>query len=154
MSRITILAVGKIKHPALKQLEKEYLDRLSHYTKCQIVEVKDSSSKDPKRKCEEESEAIKRKLSPGDHIVILDWQGKNFTSPQLAGQIQKINNQGISNTTFIIGGAYGLNDSIRKKANLTLSLSTLTLPHELARIFLLEQLYRAHTILRNEKYHH
>lgn len=154
MSRITILAVGKIKHPAFKQLEKEYLDRLSHYTKCQIIEVKDSPSKDPKRKCEEESEAIQRKLSSRDHIVVLDWQGISFTSPQLANQIQKINNQGISNTVFVIGGAYGLDNSIKKKANLILSLSILTLPHELARIFLLEQLYRAHAILKGEKYHH
>lgn len=154
MARITILAVGKIKHVAFKHLQEEYFQRLSHYVSCCLVEVKDSPQKESTKKIKEESELILKRLTKDDFVILLDETGKALTSKNLAKQVETINHQGIRHLVFVIGGPYGVSEVLKKRANQRLSLSTLTLPHELARVFLLEQLYRAHTILRGEKYHH
>lgn len=154
MSLINILAIGKIKNRALKELEQEYLDRLSRYTACDLRELKDSSAQTPQKKISDESKNILERIPPGTFVIILDKMGQQFTSERLAKFIQEKNNRGIKGIFFIIGGAYGLSDEIKKRSNHLLSLSTLTLTHELARVILFEQLYRAHTILRGEKYHH
>lgn len=143
MPRITILAVGKLKDPLLGGLEDKYLNRLSHYVNVEVKCLQDSPV--PK---------IIKALSDSDHIIVLDQKGTAMTSEGLACELQNLANRSVRNVVFVIGGAYGLDESVRRKANRIISLSAFTFPHELARIILLEQLYRAHTLLRGEKYHH
>lgn len=154
MPKISIIVIGKTKNKAYLELESEYLSRLVHYTGAEIITLKDSASKVAAQKIKEESEAIEKIIQPGDKLIVLDERGKSITSVQLAQTIQTDDNQGIKRHVYIIGGAFGLSESIKKKAHLLLGLSALTLPHELARVTLLEQLYRAYTIIRGEKYHH
>lgn len=135
---ITIIAVGKIKNPHLKALEEDYAARLKHYTSLEIRELKKNNFV----------------FNPSDVVVALDERGKTFTSVQLSAWIQEQQNRSVKNIVFVVGDAYTVDPAVKTRANLTLSLSALTLPHELARVFLIEQLYRAHTILRGEKYHH
>ncbi len=141
MPRITILAVGKLKDPLMGELQEKYLNRLSHYVNVEV-------------KCVQEGLQLLKALSDSDHIIVLDSKGETMTSVGLAQELQNLANRSVKHVVFVIGGAYGLDPSVRKKANRVISLSALTFPHELARVILLEQLYRAHTILRGEKYHH
>lgn len=145
MSNLVLLAVGKIKNASLANLQQDYLNRLLHYTRCELVEVRDAA---------DVREALLKKLQPQDYVVVLDETGRQFTSPSFSRHLQTIYNQSTKRLVFIVGGAYGLDLEIKNRAQLVLSLATLTLPHELARVLLLEQLYRAHTILKGEKYHH
>lgn len=140
MPALTVIAVGKIKNPHLKSLEEDYAKRLRHYTAFEIKEIKENK--------------FDKFLEPGDFVVALDERGKSLTSMNLAVWLKEQQNRSVKNIVFVIGDAYELDPAVKKRANLTLTLSALTLPHELARVFLLEQLYRAHTILRGEKYHH
>ncbi|HEY6901408.1 MAG TPA: 23S rRNA (pseudouridine(1915)-N(3))-methyltransferase RlmH, partial [Puia sp.] len=101
-----------------------------------------------------EAEIILQNLAKDDFLVALDERGKQFTSENLAQFIQTRGNESVKNLVFLIGGVYGLDESVLSRANYRWSLSLLTLPHQLVRLLLSEQLYRACTILRNEKYHH
>lgn len=101
-----------------------------------------------------EGEAILKLLETQDYLIALDERGKPFTSPQLASFIQDRANDSTKQLVFLIGGAYGLDTAVLKRANFTWSLSNLTFPHQLVRLILAEQVYRACSILRNEKYHH
>ena len=109
------------------------------------------SEMDLKRK---EGETILNWLDKNDYLVALDEHGKQLSSESLADFIQKRSNQGLKNIVFLIGGAFGLDDAVLKRSDFTWSLSSLTFPHQLVRLVLAEQVYRACTILRNEKYHH
>ena len=137
--KIKLFAVGKLKARFARIAADEYKSRIVHYVPFEVVEVKE--------------EAIVQNLS-GDYFnVLLDQRGKMFTSEQFA---QFINDKLVhyrKDIAFFIDGADGFSDAERKKADFLLSLSKMTLPHELARVFLLEQLYRAFTIIRGEKYH-
>jgi len=101
-----------------------------------------------------EAESILKMLEDSDYLVALDERGKSFSSAQLGVFLQSRANESTKNVIFLIGGAYGIDRSVLKRANLTWSLSALTFPHQLVRLILAEQVYRACTILRNEKYHH
>lgn len=101
-----------------------------------------------------EGELILKNLSPTDFLTVLDERGKMIDSMKLAGMLQSRANESARNCIFLIGGAFGVDDSIRERSNFTWSLSPLTFPHQLVRLILAEQVYRACTILRNEKYHH
>lgn len=146
MARIVFLFVGKVKNPSYRDLEQTYFKRLTHYAPSQIVEIKDSAANDP--------EAFLRHLTPADPFIVLDEKGITITSVKLSQQIQGQYNRGVKNIFFAIGGPYGFPAKVKERASLLLSLSALTLPHELARSVLLEQVYRAHTILAGEQYHH
>ena len=139
MALIRLVAIGKIKNPHLKALEADYAARLKHYTTFEIKESKDSKL---------------RFFSPSEYVVALDERGKKLGSVELAGWFKEQYNRSAKKIVFVIGDAYALDPAVKTRANLVLSLSALTLPHELARVFLLEQLYRAHTILKGEHYHH
>jgi len=154
MSQILLLAVGKLKLTENKSLCQNYLERLSHYTKFEMIEVPDASGLDPDRQKIKESESLVEKIKAGDFVILLDETGKEFTSRAFAEKIQSLYNAAHKRIVFVMGGAYGLSDALKKRGQLTLALSQLTLPHELARVVFLEQLYRAHTILKGEKYHH
>ena len=149
---IKLITTGKIKEKYLKEAISEYTKRLSKYTKLEIIELNDYDFDNKNIVLEKEKEQILKHISDKDYIVTLEIEGKQFSSTEFA---EKINNIFInnSNITFIIGGSYGLHDDIKKKSNLALSFSKFTFPHQLFRVILLEQIYRAFKIIKNKSYH-
>ena len=142
---IKIICVGKIKEAFYRDAINEYMKRLTKYHKVEIIEVADSNIK-------EEKELILKKIDKRDYIITLEIEGRENTSEYFANLIDKtlINN---SNITFIVGGSDGLDDEIKKLSNYKLSFSRMTFPHQLFRVILLEQIYRAFRIINNESYH-
>lgn len=154
--KIRIIIVGKTKEKFLKQGEDEFLKRLAHYCQLEwtiIKEEKIIANKTSQIVMLKEAEKIVKQISKGAYIVALDRAGEQMSSEQLAELLQHKMNQGVAEITFIIGGALGLDQSILKAAAKILSLSKMTFTHELSRLVLLEQLYRAFTILKGTKYH-
>ena len=155
--KITVLAVGKTDRKELQQLMDVYRKRLTHYIKFEIKivpdikNVKNLSMAEQKKK---EGEAILNEVSSSDVLVLLDERGKQFSSKELSVSLQKRMNSGIKNLVFVIGGPYGFSDTVYQKALQEISLSKMPFSHQMIRLFFVEQLYRAFTILRNEPYHH
>lgn len=149
---IKIICVGKIKEQFFKEAILEYEKRISKYTDIEIIEVIDEGLSDMKTAIKRESEKILKYINNKDYIITLEIEGKELSSVELAKKIDTIYNN-YSNITFIIGGSYGLDDTIKKLANFHLSFSKLTFPHQLFRIVLLEQIYRSFKINNNETYH-
>ncbi len=155
--KITIIQIGKTASNPLKELENEYLKRLSIYIKPEIIVIKDSG----KAKSESEKLTLKEKEAasiiakiPKDHfIVALDETGTQYSSVKFADLIRIKKNQS-ENILFIIGGVYGLSNQVREMADLILSFSKMTFTHEMIRTLLLEQIYRALTIIGGKKYHY
>lgn len=147
---IKIICPGKIKEQYLKEAISEYQKRLSKYTKLEIVEIEDEPNKE--KALTIEAEKIKKHIKENDYIITLEIEGKKISSKELANLIDKtlITN---SNIVFIIGGSYGLDNSIKARSNYHLSFSNLTFPHQLFRVILLEQIYRSFKIINNESYH-
>jgi 23S rRNA (pseudouridine1915-N3)-methyltransferase len=152
--KVVLIFTGKTIDAWLKEGIEVYLKRIPHYLPIEIKVVSASAQKDRNRAMEEEHKSIGEKILPGDFIVVLDESGKEITSRQFASQFEKWMMQGIPRIVFIIGGAFGTAESLRKKAGLTLSVSKFTLTHQMVRLVLVEQIYRALTITRNEGYHH
>ncbi|EDL65395.1 23S rRNA (pseudouridine(1915)-N(3))-methyltransferase RlmH [Bacillus sp. SG-1] len=156
---ISIVTVGKLKEKYLKQGIDEYLKRLSAYAKVEIIEVSDEKAPEELSETEmaqvkgKEGERILSKISPDAHVIALAIEGKMRTSEDLADNLDKLATYGKSKVTFVIGGSLGLSDEVMKRANETLSFSKMTFPHQLMRLFLVEQVYRAFRINRNEPYH-
>lgn len=148
---INIICVGKIKEKYFKDAITEYVKRIGKYSKISIIEVQDYDY-DKEKTLKLEAINIKKYINPRDYIITLEIEGKLNDSVSLSIELEKIyiNN---SNITFIIGGSYGLDDSIKEISNYRLSLSKLTFPHQLFRVILLEQIYRSFKILNNETYH-
>lgn len=156
MQNITIITLGKLKETYWQEAEAEYLKRLKPYAKIQIHELKEESfsEKDSKENIKEkEAEKILSFVSKIKDalIIVLDEHGKQFPSVEFAGQFSI---QGVNDIIFIIGGPLGLDESVLKIANQKLSLSSMTFTHQMARIFLLEQIYRSQMINNNRKYHY
>ena len=155
--KISLWAIGKSNEPYVKTGIEEFTKRISRYypVEWNIIPVPKNagmlSEMDLKKK---EAEIISQWLRPEDFLVALDEKGKQLSSEGLATFLQSRSNESIKNIVFLIGGAFGLDDQVIAKAKFTWSLSTLTFPHQLVRLILAEQIYRACTILRNEKYHH
>ena len=149
---IKLITVGSIKEKYLQEAIKEYSKRLQKYTNLEIIEIKDEGLVEPQKAIELESSKIEKHLNNRDYIITLEIEGKEYTSLEFA---EKINNILIenSNIVFIIGGSYGLSKSLKEKANMHLSFSKMTFPHQLFRVILLEQIYRAYKINNNESYH-
>lgn len=137
--RIKIIAVGKIKKEYIKKGIMDYSKRIVHYIPFEIVEVKE--------------EHLNRFIDADAFNVLLDEKGKALTSAAFALFIEKMMISSVKDIVFFVGGAEGFSDEFRKKADFLLSLSKMTLPHEMARMVLVEQIYRAFTIIRGEKYH-
>lgn len=156
---ITIVAVGKLKEKYLQQGIQEYMKRLSTYAKVQIVEVPDEkapetlSDKEAERVKAREGERILAKISPEAYVITLEINGKMLTSEQLAGKMDELALYGKSKFVFVIGGSLGLSEAVMKRSNFALSFSKMTFPHQLMRLVLLEQVYRAWRINRGEPYH-
>ena len=141
--------VGKTKNKSIKALQDEYLGRLSHFLKCEVVDIKDSA---PHESVDIEGERILAALNQKTFAVLLDVKGESISSQGLAGEIEKWQNRGLKEVSFIIGGAEGVSRRVAERADISLSLSFLTFTHEMARAFLLEQLYRAYTIIKGFPY--
>lgn len=150
-SMIKIICVGKIKEKYLVDAIKEYLKRLSKYTKVNIIEVPDENF-DIKKTLIKEKDSILKYIDEKDYIITLDIEGKNISSIELAEKIKNIQIN-YSDICFIIGGSYGLHKDIKEKSNYSLSFSKMTFPHQLFRVMLLEQIYRTYKINNNESYH-
>ena len=155
--RISLLLIGKTTPAYLQAAIDDYANRLPHYTPFEIItlpDVKNPKSLTTEQLKQKEGEAFLSKLNTDDYLVLLDDKGAEYTSPEFAQFIQHRANSGIRRLVFIIGGAFGFSADVYARANHKLSLSRLTFSHQLVRPIFLEQLYRAHTILRNEPYHH
>jgi len=149
---IKIICVGKIKEKFFKDAIEEYKKRLTKYTKISIIEVEDININNEELIKQKESELILKHIEKKDYIITLEIEGKQLTSIELSNKIEDLE-QTNPNITFIIGGSYGLDDEIKKISNFKLSFSKLTFPHQLFRVILLEQIYRAYKIKNNESYH-
>jgi len=149
---IKIITVGSIKESYLREAIEEYKKRLSKYTSLEIIECKDEGLVEKEKTLKLEEEKILKYINEKDYIITLEIEGKEFTSEEFAEKIDKIQIEN-SNITFIIGGSYGLSDNIKSKSNLKLSFSKMTFPHQLFRVILLEQIYRAFKINHHESYH-
>lgn len=153
--KIRLLCVGKLKIPFCKEACAHYLTRIGHHRQILCTELRDGASSLPvERRKAEEGQRILDALSPNDVLLVLDEHGATLTSPQLAQLLEKLEVSGSGTPCFVVGGAYGLDSSVLDKAARRISLSPMTFPHELARVILLEQLYRADCILRKSPYHH
>jgi 23S rRNA (pseudouridine1915-N3)-methyltransferase len=152
--KIELIFTGKISESWLKEGVEIYLKRIPFYLPVNVNVISSSEQKDRRKAMEEEAMSILKKISPGDVIVVLDENGKEMTSRKLAAQFEGWMNQSVSKVVFVTGGAFGTAESLRKKANLVLSVSRFTFTHQMVRLILVEQIYRALTITRNENYHH
>ena len=152
--KILLLLVGKTSEAYLKEGIEVYLKRLTNYISLSQGVLALSPAKDKRIAIEEESKSIQSKLLPGDFIVVLDEGGSDVGSRQLAGMFQKWMVNGIGRVVFIIGGPFGISPALKQKANLILSVSKFTFTHQMVRLILVEQIYRAMTIIKNESYHH
>ena len=152
--KILLLLVGKTSEAYLKEGIDVYLKRLSNYVSISVNVLSVSSAKDKRKSIEEESKSIQSKLLPGDFLVVLDEAGKEIGSRQLAELFQKWMVQGIGRVVFVIGGPFGIALELKQRANLILSVSKFTFTHQMVRLILVEQIYRAMTIIKNESYHH
>jgi 23S rRNA (pseudouridine1915-N3)-methyltransferase len=156
---ITIITVGKLKEKYLKQGIDEYLKRLTAYAKVDIIELPDEKAPETLSDVEmlqikeKEGERILSKINPDAHVIALAIEGKMKTSEELADTIDKLGTYGKSKITFIIGGSLGLSQEVMKRADEALSFSKMTFPHQLMRLILVEQIYRAYRIIRGEPYH-
>ena len=151
---ISIIAVGKLKEKAYKDLVDEYVKRLSAYTRVEIIEVADETNQLEDAKVKKlEGERILKAMKKDSFTVLLDLRGRMLNSKELALKIQEINTYHSSNITFIIGGSLGVSDEVYERADYKWKLSDLTFPHNLVRVILLEQIYRSYKIINNEPYH-
>jgi 23S rRNA (pseudouridine1915-N3)-methyltransferase len=155
--KIEFWTVGKAHEPYVKNGIEEFTKRITNYfpVSWNIIQLpKNTASLNETNLKKKEGETILNLLRKEDYLVLLDEKGKQLSSEELATFIQARGNESNKNIIFLIGGAYGVNEDIQKRANYQWSLSKLVFPHQLVRLILSEQVYRACTILRNEKYHH
>ena len=154
---IRLLAIGKTDNKALQTLIDDYTKRLSFYIKFEleiIPDIKNVKNLSENQQKDKEGELILAKLTATDQLILLDENGKNFSSVGFADELQKKMNSGVKTLVFVIGGPYGFSEEVYKKAQGKISLSLMTFSHQMVRLFFIEQLYRGFTILRNEPYHH
>ena len=156
---ISIITVGKLKEKYLKQGIAEYTKRLSAYAKVEEIELADEkapenlSENDMLIVKQKEGERILAKISPDTHVIALAIEGSMKSSEQLTANLDRLATYGKSKVAFVIGGSLGLSEDVMKRADETLSFSKMTFPHQLMKLILLEQIYRAFRINRNEPYH-
>jgi len=150
----TVLCIGKMRFAAYRSAADEYLKRLRHYLTLRELELKTPASPHltPDQIREQESRQLMQAVLPATHLFVLDERGKHIDSMAFAALLGDLSSRS-QDFAFVIGGAYGHHDILRSRANTLLALSQMTFPHELARVLLYEQIYRAMTILKNEPYH-
>ena len=146
---ITILCVGKLKEQYWMDAVDDYAQRLSKYCTLKIDEVKESDRDDK----DEEGANLLKRIKKEDYVITLEINGKHINSDELANTLETLSISGKSKVVFVIGGSEGLSKEISERADFRLSFSKMTFPHRLARVMLLEQVYRSFKIIKNEKYH-
>ena len=154
---IKLLAIGKTDNKNLQTLIDDYSKRLSFYIKFEleiIPDLKNAKNLSESQQKEKEGELILSKIAPTDQLILLDENGSTFSSIGFSEYLQKKMNAGIKTLVFVIGGPYGFSEEIYKKAQGKISLSEMTFSHQMVRLFVIEQIYRGFTILKNEPYHH
>lgn len=154
---IKLLAIGKTDNKNLQSLIDEYAKRFSFYIKFDleiIPDIKNVKNLSESQQKEKEGELILSKITPTDQLILLDENGKTFSSVAFADELQKKMNSGVKTLVFVIGGPYGFSKNVYEKSFSKISLSQMTFSHQMVRLFVIEQLYRGFTILKNEPYHH
>lgn len=154
---IKLIAIGKTDDKNLQALIDEYSKRLNFYIKFEleiIADIKNVKNLSESQQKEKEGELILSKITATDQLILLDENGKTFSSLSFSEELQKKMNSGIKTLVFVIGGPYGFSAAIYAKANGKISLSQMTFSHQMVRLFFIEQLYRGFTILKGEPYHH
>ena len=154
---IRLLTIGKTDNKALQTLIDDYTKRLSFYVKFDleiIPDIKNVKNLSEAQQKEKEGELILSKITPTDQLILLDENGKTFSSVGFSDFLQKKMNAGTKTLVFVIGGPYGFSETVYQKAQGKVSLSEMTFSHQMVRLFVIEQIYRGFTILRNEPYHH
>ncbi|NOR28287.1 MAG: 23S rRNA (pseudouridine(1915)-N(3))-methyltransferase RlmH [Lutibacter sp.] len=155
--KIKLLAIGKTDAKNLQTLIETYQNRLKHYINFTIEiipDIKNAKNLSQTQQKEKEGELILKKLAATDVLILLDEKGKEFRSIEFSKYLQKKMNSGIKQLVIVIGGPYGFSEAIYKKSQGKISLSKMTFSHQMIRLFVVEQIYRAFTILKNEPYHH
>lgn len=154
--KIKLLLIGKTIDRSIQQIEADYGKRIKHYTAFEPVVIDNSAVRTGPEPVirQKEGEMILKRVGPSDHLVLLDEHGKTYTSVQWANEINNWMNSSKKTVVLAVGGAYGFSDEVKKRANSLVSLSAMTFSHQMVRIIVLEQVYRAFTILNNEPYHH
>lgn len=153
--KITVIAEGKTSTPEISRLIDGYLRRIGHYIGFELVELPDvRGCRDSESQKRAEGDAILKRLTAADTVVLLDERGREMTSVEFARFLEGRMNAGIKRLVFIIGGPYGFSQEVYSRADRLLGLSQMTFTHEMVRLFFTEQVYRAMTILRGEPYHH
>lgn len=159
MIKVTIIAVGKLKEKYLREACDEYLKRLGAFSKVNIIEINEERCSDNPSNAEieqvktKEGERILAKIPKGAYVVPMCIEGTQFSSEDFSRKLDEVSLAGFGEVAFIIGGSFGLSDEVKKTGKLKLSFGKLTLPHQLMRVVLLEQIYRAFSISNNTKYH-
>lgn len=157
--KITIISVGKLKEKYWLAAVKEYEKRLSGYAKVTLIEVADekepnnASAADIEIIKNKEAERILNKIKDAQHVVTMEIDGKSYTSEALAKEYERWMNQGKSDVVFVIGGSNGIGGAVKARSNQQISFGKLTFPHQMMKVFLLEQLFRVNKIIKNESYH-
>ncbi len=151
--KLKVLWVGKSRDPWVKDAIEEYAVRIRRYCPLELIDVRDEKGAEAEEMRRRECERLEKLISPQATLVLLDETGEQMTSPGLATFIGRQRDSGIGEVVFVIGGAYGFSEEFRKRGRL-LALSKMTFTHQMVRSFLLEQIYRAFTILNGEPYHH
>jgi len=155
--KLLLVAVGKTTMDIVRRGVDDYLRRLGHYLPVEtkiIADVRKSASLTPQKQKELEGEAILGSLLPSDRVILLDENGREYSSREFAAYCERLQASGAKRVVFIVGGPYGFSGGVYDRADAKLSLSRMTFNHEMVRLFFVEQLYRAQTILRGEPYHH
>lgn len=154
---IKLVCIGKTDKGELSELISVYKNRLKHYVKFEmeiIPDIRNTKNIDEQLQKQKEGELILKDIENSDFLVLLDEQGKQYTSMNFSEFLQKRMNTGLKRLIFVVGGPYGFSEEVYKRANSKVSLSKMTFSHQMVRLFFVEQLYRAFTILKNEPYHH
>ena len=154
---IKLIGIGKTDKTELDQLIKSYQNRLMHYVRFSfeiIPDLKNSKNLSKRLQKEEEGKLILSKISNSDRLILLDENGQEMNSVGFSNFLQKQMNSGLKRLVLVIGGPYGFSEAVYKKASSKLALSKMTFSHQMVRLFIIEQLYRSFTILKNEPYHH
>ena len=154
--KIKIVCLGKIKEKFLKDGIDEFLKRLTPYTSIEIVELSPVEIRDEnltQKALEQEAEKILSNIKPNSYVITLEIQGKQLSSEDFAQKINEITNSGIGELVFVIGSSCGISPNVSQRADFKLSISKMTFLHQFARLLLVEQIYRAFKILKNETYH-
>lgn len=155
--KITLIAIGKTDEAWIQEGINKYVDRLKHYITFNTIiipDLKNAGKLSHEQHKVEEGKLILQKILNSDHVLLLDEKGKTFSSVDFSAHLQKKMNSGLSHLVFVIGGPFGFSEELYKRAQDKISLSSMTLSHQMIRVFFCEQLYRAFTILKGEKYHH